>query len=89
MTFITVFAGPIGFAKVGWYFWLWVVAGNVIAVLFVFFLCPETGGKTLEEVDFLFVGHGFAGLRKDFVTGDEIMAWKEKETGTETREVVQ
>ncbi|KAH7070980.1 MFS transporter [Paraphoma chrysanthemicola] len=67
MTFITVFAGPIGFANIGWYFWLWVISGNVIAVL------------TLEEVDFLFVGKGFAGLRKEFVMGRErIEGWDEK-----------
>lgn len=66
MTFITVFAGPIGFDNVGWYFWLWVIAGNVIAVFFVFLLCPETGGKTLEQVDYLFVNKGFGGLRRNF-----------------------
>ena len=43
MTFITVFAGPIGFDTVGWYFWFWVISGNVIAIIFVFLLCPETG----------------------------------------------
>lgn len=43
MTFITVFAGPIGFENIGWYFWLWVISGNVIAVIFVYLLCPETG----------------------------------------------
>lgn len=42
MTFITVFAGPIGFDHIGWYFWLWVISGNVIAIIFVFFLCPES-----------------------------------------------
>lgn len=63
MTFITVFAGPIGFANVGWYFWLWVISGNVIAIIFVGLLCPETGGRTLEEVDSLFVGGGLTGLR--------------------------
>jgi len=54
MTFITVFAGPIGLTDIGWKFWLWVCSGNIVAVVFVFFLCPETGGKTLEQVDFLF-----------------------------------
>ncbi|KAL2393150.1 MFS-type transporter oryC [Exophiala dermatitidis] len=54
MTFITVFAGPIGLTNVGWKFWIWVLAGNLVAVGFVFFLCPETGGQTLEQVDFLF-----------------------------------
>lgn len=54
MTFITVFAGPIGLTNVGWKFWIWVLCGNLVAIAFVFFLCPETGGKTLEQVDFLF-----------------------------------
>ncbi|KAF7192842.1 Sugar transporter STL1 [Pseudocercospora fuligena] len=73
MTFITVFAGPIGFDHIGWYFWLWVISGNVVAIIFVFLLCPETGGKTLEQVDYLFVRSGFAGLRKDFnVTADDM-----------------
>ncbi|KAF2242351.1 MFS transporter [Trematosphaeria pertusa] len=89
MTFITVFAGPIGFDNVGWYFWLWVISGNVVAVLFVFLLCPETGGKTLEQVDFLFVDKGFAGLRRDFDVGvEELGAWKEKKGVVETREDV-
>ncbi|KAF2105821.1 MFS transporter [Lophiotrema nucula] len=88
MTFITVFAGPIGFDNIGWYFWLWVIAGNIIAVIFVFLLCPETGGKTLEQVDYLFVNKGFAGLRRNFDVNEEIMqSWKEKE-GVETREEI-
>ncbi|KAF2015036.1 MFS transporter [Aaosphaeria arxii CBS 175.79] len=79
MTFITVFAGPIGFDQIGWYFWLWVISGNVIAIIFVFLLCPETGGKTLEQVDYLFVNKGFAGLRKNFDVGDEALdVWKEE-----------
>ncbi|KAK4569393.1 hypothetical protein LTR86_003156 [Recurvomyces mirabilis] len=73
MTFITVFAGPIGFAQIGWYFWLWVISGNVVAVIFVYLLCPETGGKTLEQVDYLFVRKGLPGLRKDFDVTEEDM----------------
>tara|TARA_R110002003_G_scaffold193_10_gene14991 strand:+ start:209 stop:688 length:480 start_codon:yes stop_codon:yes gene_type:complete len=89
MTFITVFAGPIGFANIGWYFWLWVISGNVIAVLFVFLLCPETGGRTLEDVDFLFIGTGFAGLRKDFVSNHEgFEGWDEKKSDVEMSEVM-
>jgi MFS family permease len=85
-----VFAGPIGFDNVGWYFWLWVVAGNVIAVVFVFLLCPETGGKTLEQVDYLFVDKGFAGLRRNFdvdVQGLDLGTEKEKDKQVETNEV--
>ncbi|OAG06873.1 MFS transporter [Paraphaeosphaeria sporulosa] len=90
MTFITVFAGPIGFDKTGWYFWLWVVSGNVIAVLFVFLLCPETGGKTLEQVDYLFVDKGFAGLRRNFdvdVHGLDLWNDKDKEKEMERHEI--
>ncbi|KAH7382676.1 MFS transporter [Phaeosphaeria sp. MPI-PUGE-AT-0046c] len=89
MTFITVFAGPIGFANIGWYFWLWVVSGNVLAVVFVFLLCPETGGRTLEEVDFLFVGRGWAGLRKDFdMSVDGFTDLKHKDTEAQGIEMV-
>jgi hypothetical protein len=59
----------------------------VIGIIFVFLLCPETGGKTLEQVDFLFVEKGFAGLRQNFDVGDDILeSWREKER-TETKEV--
>ncbi|KAJ9621377.1 uncharacterized protein PV06_04811 [Exophiala oligosperma] len=64
-TFLTVFVGPIGFDNCGWHFWFWVLSGNLVAVVFVFFLCPETGGKTLEQVDGLFTTGGImAGLSK-------------------------
>ncbi|KAK3707109.1 hypothetical protein LTR37_012278 [Vermiconidia calcicola] len=89
MTFITVFAGPIGFNRIGWYFWLWVISGNVIAIIFVFLLCPETGGKTLEQVDYLFIDKGFAGLRKNFdVTPEDMEGYAgiEKKFGGEKKE---
>ena len=60
MTFLTVFAGPVGLTNIGWHFWLWVLSGNVIAVIFVYFLCPETGGKTLEQVDYPFTSNALA-----------------------------
>lgn len=71
MTFITVFAGPIGFDQAGWPFWFWVISGNLVAIVFVLLLCPETGGKTLEQVDYLFIHNGFAGLRKNFDVSPE------------------
>lgn len=65
-TFLTVFVGPIGFDNAGWHFWFWVLSGNLVAVVFVFFLCPETGGQTLEQVDSLFATGGIlAGLNKN------------------------
>ncbi|KAK3057097.1 hypothetical protein LTR09_002135 [Extremus antarcticus] len=89
MTFITVFAGPIAFARIGWYFWLWVISCNVIAIVFVYLLCPETGGKTLEQVDYLFIDTRFAGLRKDFDVTPEDMeeyAMSEKQRKDDLKE---
>ncbi|OAA65316.1 MFS transporter [Niveomyces insectorum RCEF 264] len=65
MVFITVFASPIGLDTCGWPFWFFILAGNVCAVVFVWLFCPETAGKTLEQVDYLFIGKGFAGLQRD------------------------
>ena len=72
MAFITVFAGLIGLTDIGWKFWLWVSSGNIVAVIFVFFLCPETGGKTLKQVDFLFTKGplAFKSLEIDDVEGN-------------------
>ena len=76
MTFLTVFAGPIGLTNIRWHFWLWVFSGNVIAVIFVFFLCPETGGKTLEQVDYLFTSNALA--FKTVSHQDIEQSWEEK-----------
>ncbi|KAL4897840.1 general substrate transporter [Aspergillus ambiguus] len=52
--FITVFAGGIGLRTEGWKMWFWCLLSCALAVPFVYFLCPETTGKTLEEIDILF-----------------------------------
>lgn len=54
MTWLTVFVGPIGLEQAGPSFWAFLLSGNIVAIIFVFFLCPETGGKTLESIDYLF-----------------------------------
>jgi MFS family permease len=53
-SFITVFAGGIAIERVGWKIWIWQLVACIAAVPFVWFMCPETSGKTLEEIDFLF-----------------------------------
>lgn len=87
MVFITVFASPIGLQTCGWSFWFFILAGNICAVVFVWLLCPETSGKTLEQVDYLFIGKGLAGLYQG--PADESVLHMEEKIGhshTEVRE---
>lgn len=58
--FITVFAGGIGLNNVGWKLWIWCLASCAVAIPFGWFMCPETTGKTLEEIDLLFEKRGDA-----------------------------
>ncbi|CAK3991548.1 MFS general substrate transporter [Lecanosticta acicola] len=55
MTFATVFGGGIAVQSVGWPIWFWQLTSCVVAVIFVYFWCPETAGKTLEEIDDVFI----------------------------------
>ena len=68
------------------------ISGNVVAVIFVFFLCPETGNRTLEQVDYLFTQRALAGLRKDFaVETDEMDAYSTQgeKVGDDRKETAQ
>ena len=55
MTFVTVFAGGIAIQRTSWAIWFWQLGSCVLAIFFVYFMCLETGGKTLEEVDLVFM----------------------------------
>ncbi|RFU26082.1 hypothetical protein B7463_g10251, partial [Scytalidium lignicola] len=70
-TFITVFAGGIGITNVGWKIWIWPLIFNAIGVAFVYFMCPETTGKTLEEIDTLFAKEPALVARIPHEDGDE------------------
>jgi sugar porter (SP) family MFS transporter len=48
------FVNPIGLANLDWKYLLVYVAWLCIEVVFIYFLFPETYGKTLEELTFLF-----------------------------------
>ncbi|KAF9890112.1 hypothetical protein FE257_006273 [Aspergillus nanangensis] len=53
-TFTTVFAGGIALQTVGPVIWVWPLCFNFIGIVFVYFMCPDPTGKTLEEIDSLF-----------------------------------
>lgn len=86
MTWLTVFVGPIGLANEGARFWAFLLSGNIVAIVFVYFLCPETGGKTLESIDYLFQ-KGLA-VTKDIEDG--AVSWEgdkgEKTTAVDEKE---
>ncbi|KAF2087656.1 MFS general substrate transporter [Saccharata proteae CBS 121410] len=55
--FLTTSAGPIAIAdpSVSWKTWIWFLVFNAIAGPYVYFCCPETRGRTLEEVNSIFM----------------------------------
>ncbi|OCL10213.1 general substrate transporter [Glonium stellatum] len=57
MAFLTVFAGPIAIAdtNVGWKTWIWFLVFNAIAGPYIYYCCPETRGRSLEEIDLIFM----------------------------------
>jgi len=71
-SFITVFAGGIALDRVGSVIWIWMLLSAALAIPFVIFMCPETTGKTLEEVDMIFARHssalGHTGKQDDEIT---------------------
>ncbi|TIA10723.1 putative sugar transporter STL1 [Aureobasidium pullulans] len=53
-TFVIVFGGGTGINAVGPKIFIWPLLCCFLAAAYVYFLCPETTGKTLEEIDALF-----------------------------------
>lgn len=45
---------PAAIASTGWKIYCFFMVFNIAAVVFVFFFCPETSQKSLEEIDYLF-----------------------------------
>jgi len=51
-SFFNQFVNPIGLKNLAWKYYISYCVWIVIEVLFIFFLFPETHGKTLEELAF-------------------------------------
>jgi len=52
--FFTTFVNPVGLANINWKYLLTYCCFLAFEVIFVYFLFPETFGRTLEEVTFMF-----------------------------------
>ncbi|CCC05446.1 hypothetical protein SMACR_09292 [Sordaria macrospora] len=55
-SFFTTFVNPIGLKDVGWKYLISYCCWLAFEVVFVYFMFPETMGRTLEELTFMFEG---------------------------------
>lgn len=54
ITFLVVEITPVGIANIGWKLYIVFCILNWASIAVVWFFYPETSGKTLESIDFLF-----------------------------------
>ncbi|PPQ96346.1 hypothetical protein CVT26_005030 [Gymnopilus dilepis] len=54
--FFNQFVNPIGIANAGWKFYISYCVWLVFEAIFIYFLFPETSGRSLEELAFLYEG---------------------------------
>jgi MFS family permease len=72
ITFLVVEITPVGIQNIGWKLYLVFCILNWATILVVYFWYPETAGKTLEQIDFLFASQSSLrevvklSIRKDF-----------------------
>jgi hypothetical protein len=51
---IILVAGPIGLDKIKWKFFFVLIVPTFFHILFVYFMCPETKGRSLEDINVQF-----------------------------------
>ena len=49
--FLVAEVTPVAFADIGWKYFLVYMSMNAAAIPFIYFFYPETGGRSLEEID--------------------------------------
>ena len=48
---IILVAGPIAFEKISWKFFFVFIVPTAFHIVFVYFMCPETKGRSLEDIN--------------------------------------
>jgi hypothetical protein len=48
---ILLVAGPIALDKISWKFFLVLIIPTALHIVFVYFMCPETKGRSLEDIN--------------------------------------
>jgi hypothetical protein len=48
---IILVAGPIAFNKISWKFFFVMIVPTALHIVFVYFMCPETKGRSLEDIN--------------------------------------
>jgi Sugar (and other) transporter len=48
---ILLVAGPIALEKIGWRFFFVLIFPTALHIVFVYFMCPETKGRSLEDIN--------------------------------------
>lgn len=79
---ILLVAGPIALDKIGWRFFLVMIVPTFFNILFVYFFCPETKNRSLEDINALFgekVAIRFYGATEDEEAELEKAALRDKE----------
>ena len=51
---IILVAGPIALDKIKWKFFLVLIVPTFFHIIFVYFMCPETKGRSLEDINVQF-----------------------------------
>lgn len=65
---VTTFVNPVGLQDIGWYFFLTYIFIIAFEVVFIWLFFPETHGRTLEELTFLFEDKALAEAANDAAT---------------------
>lgn len=89
-TFLIVEITPVGIQNIGWKLYIVFCILNWATILVVYFYYPETAGKTLEQIDFMFASQTSLAqvvklsTRRDF---DEMAVIRETQAQTHKQKV--